>query len=103
MKINSMCSWAWARVPTTVEVRGLFSFLIPARDMSKFESGRARQSLVPDFRFNLHTDLGGSQVKLAELKVINCYKTWYSSGAGGKVRATNKRAGSLTTLYKQEM
>ena len=65
MKINSMCSWA--RVPTTVEVWGLFSHLIPARDMSKFESGRARQSLVPEFRFNLPTDLGDSQVKLAEL------------------------------------
>ena len=100
MKINSMCSWA--RVPTTVEVWGLFSHLIPARDMSKFESGRARQALVPDFRFNLPTDLGDSQVKLAELKVLNCCKTWYSSGAGGKVRATDKRAGGLTTLYTKK-
>ena len=92
MKINSMCSSAWARVPTTVEVWGLFSLLIPARDMSKYESGSAKQSLVPDFRFNLPTDLGDSQVKLAELSVMNCYKTGYSSGAGGKVRTTDKRA-----------
>ena len=100
MKINSLCSWA--RVPTTVEVWGLFSHLIPARDMSKFESGRARQALVPDFRFNLPSDLGDSQVKLAELKALNCCKTWYTPGAGGNVRATDKRAAGLQSIYTQK-
>ena len=55
MKINSMCSWA--RVPATVEVWGLFSHLIPSEALSRMESGRARQAIVPDFRLNIPSDL----------------------------------------------
>ena len=51
MCLNSFCSWA--RVPATVEVWGLFSHLIPSEALSRIESGRARQGLVPDFRLQL--------------------------------------------------
>ena len=100
MKINSMCSWA--RVPATVEVWGLFSHLIPAEALSRMESGRARQAIVPDFRLNVPSDLGESQVKLAELKVLNCCKTWYTTGSGVNVRATDKRANGLQSIYKSK-
>ena len=100
MALNSLCSWA--RLPATVEVWGLFSHLIPAEALSRFESGRARQGLVPDFRFQVPSDLGESQVALAELKVISCCKTWYAPGAGNRVRATNKRAQGLQAIYKNK-
>ena len=68
------------------------------------ESGRARQAIVPDFRLNVPSDLGDSQVKLAELKVLNCCKTWYSTGSGVNVnvRATDKRANGLQANYKNK-
>ena len=100
MALNSLCSWA--RLPATVEVWGLFSHLIPAEALSRFESGRARQGLVPDFRLQVPSDLGESQVALAELKIISCCKTWYAPGAGNRVRATNKRAQGLQAIYKNK-
>lgn len=100
MALNSLCSWA--RLPATVEVWGLFSHLIPAEALSRFESGRARQGLVPDFRFQVPSDLGESQVALAELKVMSCCKTWYTPGTGNRVRATNKRAQGLQAIYKNK-
>ena len=100
MKINSMCSWA--RVPATVEVWGLFSHLIPSEALSRMESGRDRQAIVPDFRLNIPSDLGDTQVKLAELKVLTCCKTWYPTGSGVNVRATDKRANGLQSIYKNK-
>ena len=76
--------------------------MIPAEALSRFESGRARQGLVPDFRFQVPSDLGESQVALAELKVLSCCKTWYAPGAGNRVRATNKRAQGLQAIYKKK-
>ena len=69
--INSLCSWA--RLPTTVEVWGLFSHLIPQEALNKIESVRPRLGLVPDFRikFPPTSTLGEDQVKLAELKLIS--------------------------------
>ena len=95
-----MCSWA--RVPATVEVLGLFSHLIPSQALSRIESGRARHALVPDFRLNVPSNLGDTQVKLAELQVINCCKTWYTTGSGVNVRATDKRDNRLQSLYKSK-
>ena len=100
MAINSLCSWA--RLPTTVEVWGLFSHLIPQEALNKIQSGRARQGLVPDFRIQFPSSLGESQVKLAELKVLSSCKTRYSSSAGNKVRATDRRAQSLQAEYKKK-
>ena len=101
MAINSLCSWA--RLPTTVEVWGLFAHLIPQEALNKIESGRARQGLVPDFRikFPPTSTLGEDQVKLAELKLIGC-NSWYNSSAGNKVRATNKRAQGLQADYRRK-
>ena len=69
MALNSLCSWA--RLPVTVEVWGLFSHLIPAEALSRFESGRARQGLVPDFSFQVTSYLGESQVSQAEIKIYH--------------------------------
>ena len=101
MAINSLCSWA--RLPTTVEVWGLFAHLIPQEALNKIESGRVRQGLVPDFRikFPPTSTLGEDQVKLAELKLISC-NSWYNSSAGNKVRATNKRAQGLQADYRRK-
>ena len=65
MKINSMCSWG--RVPTTVEVCGLFSHLVLASDLFVFEKGNRPQVY-------LSTNLGNSQMKLAEFEVQNSAK-----------------------------
>ena len=79
MAINSF--FTWTRLPATCEVWRLFSHLIPGGALSKIESGRASKGMVPDFRFQLPaTELGEAQVKQAELKVLNCCKTWYYPG-----------------------
>ena len=100
MIINSLCQWA--RVPSTVEVWGLFSHLIPAEALPRISSGRARQGLVPDFRLQLHTETGNSQLSLAELKVISCCDTWYKPSAGARVRGTDKRAQGLQSDYRKK-
>ena len=58
--------------------------------------------MVPDFRLQLPNDLGETNVALAELKVLSCCKTWYNPGAWGKVRATDKRADGLQSLYRSK-
>ena len=98
MTINSVCQWA--RVPSTVEVWGLFSHLIPSQALSRIDSGRARQGLVPDFRLQLPLKTGNSQASLAELKIISCCDTWYKPSAGSRVRGTDKRAEGLQSDYR---
>ena len=100
MAINSLCSWA--RLPATAEVWGLFSHLIPSEALSRFESGRKRQGMVPDFRFKIPSEHGETQVKLAELKLISCCPTWYTPAVRSKVRATDKRAQGLQKLYRDK-
>ena len=71
--------------------------------MSKIESGRASKGMVPDFRFQLPaTELGEAQVKQAELKVLNCCKTWYYPGARNNVRGTDRRAQGLQKIYRDK-
>ena len=93
MTINSLC--IWARLPATCEVWGLFTHLIPNETLSRIESGRKRQGLVPDFRIEMPSETGGTTYRLAELKVISCCDTWYKPGSNGLVRATEKRANGL--------
>ena len=50
MAIESLC--IWARLPTTVEVWGLFAHLIPQEALNKIESGGDRQGLGPDFQIS---------------------------------------------------
>ena len=70
LTINSLLSWS--RVPATCEVFGLFSHLIPKEGLSRMESGRARQALVPDFRITLPDPQGGTKMSLAEIKILSC-------------------------------
>ena len=100
MVISSLCTWA--RVPVTTEVFGLFSHLIPAQALTRFERGRKRQGLVPDFRLELPTLEGNTGLLLAELKLISCCKTWYSPSAGGNIKATEKRAAGLQADYRRK-
>ena len=97
MTINSLCTWA--RLPTTCEVWGLFSHLIPNDVMSRIEGGRKRQGLVPDFRLEMPSTMGGTEYRLAELKAISCCDTWYKPSASN-TRATDKRAKRLQMEYQ---
>ncbi len=100
LTLGSLCSWA--RLPATTEVFGLFSHLIPAQALSRFERGRKRQALVPDFRIEMPSPIGGTRFQLAELKVISCCDSWYTPSAGGNVRATEKRANGLKAEYRRK-
>ena len=75
-----------AKLPHDVEVYGLFAHLLPAvatEQGGELQWARARQGLVPDFRFRLPTPQGPTDT-LAELKVISAGSTWHPpSGSGG--------------------
>ena len=98
MAIGSLCSWA--RLPATTEVFGLFAHLIPAQALTRFERGRKRQALVPDFWLEMPTGTGVNRFQLAELKVMSCCETWYTPS--GNVRATDKRASGLQANYRHK-
>ena len=99
LTINSLLSWS--RVPATCEVFGLFSHLIPKEGLSRMESGRARQALVPDFRITLPDPQGGTKMSLAELKILSCCPSWYTP-SGSEVKATEKRARGLNADYRRK-
>ena len=100
MTLNSICTWA--RLPTTCEVWGLFSHLIPNKALSRIEGGRKRQGLVPDFRLEMPSGTGGTEYRLAELKVISCCDTWYKPSKSANTRATEKRANGLQIEYHRK-
>ena len=100
LAIHSLCTWA--RLPATAEVFGLFSHLIPAQALTRLERGRKRQALVPDFRLEMPSSLGGTKLQLAELKVLSCCSTWYPTRAGANVRGTDKRARGLQSEYRKK-
>ena len=70
--------------------------------MSRFEAGRKRQALVPDFRLEVPCSTGGTVFRLAELKMICCCDTWYKPAASSTVRGTDKRALGLQTEYRRK-
>ena len=77
------------------EVYGLFSDLLPAalqEEGGELQWGRARQGVVPDFKFML-TSPQGPRSYLAELKCINANKSWYPNG---DMKGTDKRASLLS-------
>ncbi len=100
LAIQSLCTWA--RLPATAEVFGLFSHLIPAQALTRLERGRKRQALVPDFRLEMPSSMGGTKLQLAELKVLSCCSTWYPTRAGANVRGTDKRARGLQSEYRKK-
>ena len=83
----------WCNMPATCEVFGLFSHLIPQEGLSRLERGRTRQGMVPDFLLELPSQTGVKEKRLAELKVVNCCPSRYSSG--DKVKAVDRRANLL--------
>ena len=97
MTLNSLLTWC--RIPTTCEVWGLFSHLIPNEALSRMESGRKRQGLVPDFRVEVPDETGRTKYQLAELKVVSCCDTWYRPGSSSNTRATDRRAQGLQSDY----
>ena len=100
METSSLC--AYAKVDHTTEVFGLFAALIPQDALSRYDRGRKRQGLVPDFRLKTDNNTGAARHQLAELKLISCCDAWYAPSAGGNVRAVDKRANGLPTLYRRK-
>lgn len=93
----------WAGVPHEMEVFNLFSHLIPQEGLSRIESGRKRQGLVPDLQIQEPPVLGRGFSKrvLAELKTIRCCPSRYpnSGRRRGDVRAVDRRASTLAAEY----
>ena len=94
--------FAWAKVSHTTEVFGLFAPYISQQALSRYDRGRKRQGLVPDFRLTIATSTGATKTQLAELKLISCSESWYAPSAGGKVKATDKRANGLPADYRRK-
>ena len=84
------------RVPVNCEVFGCFSSCIPQQGLSRLERGRQRQSMVPDFKFQLPTPQG-VVASLAELKTITFCQTYHHPGAAK--RGVELRADALPAEY----
>lgn len=100
MVINSLLTWS--RIPTTCEVWGLFAHLFPNKALSKIDSHKKRQGLVPDFKLDLPNDSGIVMPQLAELKVISCSESWYKFQSSSSIRGTDRRSQILQTEYKRK-
>ena len=85
-----------SRLPVNCEVFGCFSACIPQQGLSRIERGRQRQSIVPDFRFELPTPQGRVST-LAELKTISFCQSYHYPGA--RKRGVELRADSLPAEY----
>ena len=99
MELSSLCTFA--KLEHTTEVFGLFAPLIPQQALSRYERGRKRQGLVPDFRLRISNNTNAARHQLAELKLISCCDAWYASSSGGNVRAVEKRANGLPADYRR--
>ena len=64
------------------------------------QRGRARQGIVPDFKF-LSITPAGPTPSLAELKLIGAGRTWYPRGTAGS--GTERRARELVTAYERSL
>ena len=85
------------------EVYGQFSDLLPAtlqEDGGELQWGRARQGVVPDFKFMMNSP-DGPQSSLAELKTISAGKTRYPRGVLGK--GTDRRAALISKEYETKL
>ena len=84
------------RVPVSCEVFGCFSHCIPQQGLARIEHGRQRQSMIPDFKFDLPTPQG-KMASLAELKTIAFCQTYHHPGAAK--RGVELRADALPGEY----
>ena len=100
LELASLCSFA--KVEHTTEVFGLFAPLIHQEALTRYERGRKRQGLVPDFRLKTTDHSGATRYQLAELKLISCCDAWYAPSAGGNVRAVEKRSDGLPAEYRRK-
>ena len=93
-----------AGVHTDCEVYGLFSELLPhvlQEEGGELQWARARQGLVPDFKF-LMTTPQGPQSFLSELKCISAGKSWFPRGVEG-VKGTDRHANLLVNEYEAKL
>ena len=100
VKIELNRLFFWSSMPSTCEVFGLFSNLIPQEGLNRLERGRERQGMVPDFMLGMKNPTGGKVNRLAELKVINCCSSRYPLGKRDK--AVDKRANMLQGEYRRK-
>ena len=94
---------AGAMTHVDCEVFRQFSDLLPATLMEEggeLQWGRARQGVVPDFKFMLNTP-DGPQSSLAELKGISAGKTRFPRGVAGK--GTDRRAALIEKEYETKL
>ena len=94
MKIFSLANEC--RLPVTCEVFGCFAPCIPQEGLSRLERGRQRQSIIPDFKFELPNALGRVST-LAELKTIAFCQSYHFPGA--RKRGVEARADDLPADY----
>ena len=86
----------WAGIPAEMEVFNLFSRFIPQEGLSRFESNRQRQGIVPDLKIVFQAG-GQPRAVLHELKVISVSQSRYKPSWVD--RAVDKRAGDLHQEY----
>ena len=90
----------WSSMPSTCEVFGVFSHLIPQEGLNRLERGRERQGMVPDFMLGVTSPTGGKENRLAELKVLNCCLSRYPPG--NRAKAVDRRANLLQGEYRRK-
>jgi hypothetical protein len=110
MKLYSLANEC--RLPATCEVFGAFSSCIPQQGLSRIQRGRARQAILPDFKFELPHQLGGNPAggnpgggnpaagkvsTLAELKTVTFCQSYHYPGA--TKRGVELRADKLPAEY----
>ena len=92
------------RLPASCEVFSVFSPCIPQRGLARIERGRQRQSMVPDFKFEMPVEVGGNRAgrasALGELKTITFCPSYFPEGA--RKRGVEIRADALPAEYARK-
>ena len=88
----------------TCEVWGLFKHLVPHDRQDNEEILKQRQVMIPDFRLQLSSQTGQSEVRLAELK-YTCGRDLYKPGVRQRnfKRAVDRRASGLMGEYMDRL
>ena len=89
------------KLPATCEVFSAFAPCIPQRGLSRIEKGRQRQTMIPDFKFEIPNSNNPNKVSsLAELKTITCCQSYHFVGA--TKRGVEIRGDQLPGEYLQK-